>query len=156
MFQFYGITVRTLPHSQNQLSLSSVHYRIKPSRIHSEWIQILFLPNVSIASCESLNCCVKQITYTNRLKSYRFQRSFVLSPFFNYFTFGFTFFTYYNNHGYKCLTIFYQLFSLYRIFINQFKFTLFKFIVSFYSSYFKRANFPPKTPFIKTLTLTYK
>ena len=129
MLQFYRATVSTLAYSQNQLSLSSVHHRIKPSRIHSEWIKILFLPNVSIASCESLNCCVKQITYTNRPKSYRFPRSFLLSPFLIILLLVLLFLLIIIIMAINVWLFFANFFLLYRIFINQFKFTLFKFIV---------------------------
>lgn len=84
VFQFYRIRISSLAHTQNQLSLSSVHHCVKPSWVHSEWVQILFLSNISISSRKTFDTCINQISYSNPIRSFRFQRSSLCSPFFIY------------------------------------------------------------------------
>jgi len=53
VFEFDGIGVCALPNSKNKLCLSLIHGRIESSRVHSKWIEILFLSDVTISSYES-------------------------------------------------------------------------------------------------------
>ena len=79
MFLFEGIGISALIYSQNELCLSSIHFVIKASRIHSERIQILLSPNVSISPYESLETYGdKKLIYLNRAQSIQHLRSFVI------------------------------------------------------------------------------
>lgn len=40
--------IGSFSYAENELGFSSVHYRIKSSRIHAKWIDILLLTNVAI------------------------------------------------------------------------------------------------------------
>ncbi len=84
MFEFYRITVSALANTQNQLGLSSVHHCIKPSWVHSQRVQILFLPDVSISPRKTFDTCINQISYSNPIRSFRVPRSSSCSPLFIY------------------------------------------------------------------------
>ena len=84
VFELYRITVSALAHTQNQLGLSSVHDCIKPSWVHSERVQILFLPDVSISPRKTFDTCINQISYSNPIRSFRVPRSSFRSPLFIY------------------------------------------------------------------------
>jgi len=55
MLGFYDTGVAPLRHPQNKLGLSSIHFRVEASWVHSEWVQILFLTDISITADESLH-----------------------------------------------------------------------------------------------------